>query len=325
MAVFTRQLSLLSPDIIFKKTDSVLRGHIFTELVVQLKEMNLSRVLLVPANPALGRTIINKQYYLNGQPIHLSSFSQDPDFPVTSSYIPDMLRVNDSSVRVISKQETLPDTGIIVGEAQDEKDLEDWALRVKKDVLVAGAACFFEAILTSIGYKAVNDYRPIMPKFLSPVLFICGTAFTQSRETIKKLKDKGGPVSYMPRKMTGSAPLTLSDYQDWSREILFLLQTHGKAVMAIAADKAEGTTANDLREKMAGTVALVLEENPAGEFVMEGGATASAIIRRQGFNRLFPISELMPGVIRMAVEGRDDLYLTLKPGSYHWPQDLWNF
>jgi uncharacterized protein YgbK (DUF1537 family) len=125
--------------------------------------------------------------------------------------------------------------------------------------------------------------------------------------------------------MTGSAPLTLSDYQDWSREILFLLQTHGKAVMAIAADKAEGTTANDLREKMAGTVALVLEENPAGEFVMEGGATASAIIRRQGFNRLFPISELMPGVIRMAVEGRDDLYLTLKPGSYHWPQDLWNF
>lgn len=325
MAIITRQLLLLSPHMIFKKIDSVLRGHILAEINVQLKEMHLYRALIVPENPQLGRSILNKIYYVNGDPIHVSSFSKDPDFPVSSSYISDMLRSNDAIVQVIAKGKLLPEKGIIVGEAENKKDLKTWALQADKNTLLAGASGFFEALLKVLGYRAVDNKKMVSPKLGTPTLFICGTAFKRSREAIKTLWKEDGPVSYMPGKMTELSSAAESDYQSWSKEILSLLRLHGKAVMAINADTTKDANPNDLREKMAETVSLVVQENQEGELVIEGGATASAIIKKQGFKRLTPLNELMPGVIRMRVDDRSGLFLTLKPGSYHWPIDLWNF
>jgi uncharacterized protein YgbK (DUF1537 family) len=59
--------------------------------------------------------------------------------------------------------------------------------------------------------------------------------------------------------------------------------------------------------------------------LVEGGSTAAAIINRLNFDRFFPIGELGPGVIKMKVDAVDDLFLTLKPGSYDWPAYIWNF
>jgi hypothetical protein len=37
------------------------------------------------------------------------------------------------------------------------------------------------------------------------------------------------------------------------------------------------------------------------------------------------VQELAAGVIRMKVHGTDGLFLTLKPGSYDWPPQIWDF
>ena len=42
---------------LFKKTDSVMRGPIAAELGALMEELDVSRTILVPANPNLGRTI----------------------------------------------------------------------------------------------------------------------------------------------------------------------------------------------------------------------------------------------------------------------------
>src|ERR1700761_4620702 len=81
MTTITRQLRLLQPGWIYKKTDSVLRGHVIAELKAHLQALDFQSALMVPANPALGRTIRDGHYYLNGEPIHESSFSADPEFP----------------------------------------------------------------------------------------------------------------------------------------------------------------------------------------------------------------------------------------------------
>ena len=46
---------------IYKKTDSVLRGNVTPEIEAIVKQLGLSGALLVPANPSLGRTVVNGQ------------------------------------------------------------------------------------------------------------------------------------------------------------------------------------------------------------------------------------------------------------------------
>src|SRR5579872_7468068 len=53
MQSLTRQLRNLRPEWIYKKTDSVLRGHVLAEIKAHMPVLGLEGALLVPANPAL--------------------------------------------------------------------------------------------------------------------------------------------------------------------------------------------------------------------------------------------------------------------------------
>jgi hypothetical protein len=37
------------------------------------------------------------------------------------------------------------------------------------------------------------------------------------------------------------------------------------------------------------------------------------------------VQELSPGVVRMKVKERKGIFITVKPGSYAWPEGTWNF
>jgi uncharacterized protein YgbK (DUF1537 family) len=150
----------LGPEWVYKKTDSVLRGHVVAELRVQMEVLGFRRVLLVPANPILGRTIVNGHYFLNGVPVNESSFATDPDFPVVSSDVQEML--GDASVVVCRLGEELPATGIVVGEVGSVDDLAVWARAVEPGMLLAGASGFFDALLSLRR---------------SPVLYVSGTTY----------------------------------------------------------------------------------------------------------------------------------------------------
>jgi uncharacterized protein YgbK (DUF1537 family) len=150
MADITNQLKELNPEFLFKKVDSVLRGHVLAELRSHLKQLGFEKALLVPANPTLNRIIANGQYYVNGQPIHLSSFANDPDFAISGAEIHTMLRCGQSDIAIKTTDDSLPSTGIIVGECETETDLKKWAEKVDKETLLAGASGFFAAILQSL-------------------------------------------------------------------------------------------------------------------------------------------------------------------------------
>jgi len=171
MLEITRKVRELGPELVYKKTDSVLRGHVVAELKVHMEVLGFNQALLVPANPALGRVIRDGHYFVNGVPVHETAFAMDPEFPVRSSGVQEMLG------------EGFSESGIIVGEAGSVDDLWDWAGRVEPGMLLAGAAGFFSAIL---------DRRRL------PVLYVSGTTFDTSRERLKRLYEDGGPVLYMP-------------------------------------------------------------------------------------------------------------------------------
>lgn len=327
MEMVTRQVKQLNPSILYKKTDSVLRGHVIPEITVQLKALGLEKALLVPANPALGRTIQDGRYYLYGKPVHETSFSADPEFPVTSAGIPDMLRIDNGLVYIKKPGEQLPASGITVGEVRSGEDLKIWAASVDNNTLAAGGAGFFSAILDRLKISGSPVTKALPGKDLSsPRLFICGSTFNKSVEAIQKIKDHDGPVSYIPDAIVSSNGHSAKLYSDWVKETVSYIQTHGRAIVAVnPVTDTIAVNAVDLREKMAQLVSQVLQEVNINELFIEGGSTTAAVLRKLGLHTFVPVKEMASGVIRMSAPEKPGLFITVKPGSYNWPVEIWVF
>lgn len=305
MKKITRQIKALQPEWIFKKVDSVLRGHVVPEIGVQLDVLQWPLALVVPANPALGRTITDGRYFFNGLPVHQSSFAGDPEFPIGSSDIRDMVK---APVAVERVTDALPAAGIVVGEVRDTGDLLAWAGRIGPGMLLAGASGFFTAILDSKG--ASGRFSAVPHAAGGKTLLVSGTTFENSRTAIRRVLESGGPVSYMP---DGSS-------DRWVEEIILLLRDRGKAIVAV--DTGGARSALELRTVTAKVVQQVLQQVKIGELIIEGGSTAYAILQQAGLHTFFPEEELAPGVIRMRAPEAPGLYITVKPGSYHWPESI---
>jgi uncharacterized protein YgbK (DUF1537 family) len=306
MTAITRQLKLLRPEWVYKKTDSVLRGHVTAELKAHLQILDLQSALLIPANPGLGRTIRDGHYYLNGKPVHHSAFSLDPEFPIYSSDIRDMLH---EPVLLRKPEETLPDSGITIGEVETTADLQTWARHMPADTLAAGAAGFFTALLDQRfpSFPTINGHQSLN----TPLLFISGTTFDRSRDSIRRQLQAGGPVRYMPENATDT----------WHDEVAGLLQKQNKAIVAI--DPAQyNRSARELRNSMAEAIDNILKKTTPAEIIIEGGATAYAILQTLGWHTFIPEQELAPGLIRMRVAEAPQIFVTVKPGSYPWPDSI---
>jgi len=324
MSLLCQKLKPLKPSLIFKKVDSVLRGHIIPEIEIQLKELELKQALLVPANPLMGRKIIDASYLINGLPIHETDFSKDPEFPVKSSLVLEMLSPLKKVVSVQKHFQELPVNEIVIGEAENEQDLVFWAAKIKDKMLIAGSAAFFLAILDKKYTYFSKSYREHV--FLGyPLLYICGTKFNASNTLIEGLSLKGQPVSYMPDNLLDSESSYLA-INSWSNEIIELLKANGKAVIAINQKNIlkKDIAAIDIRKNMALAVAEVFKKINVQELIIEGGATASAILNQLNINRLFVVQELTSGVTRSLTTTKD-LAITLKPGSYPWSKKIWKF
>jgi D-threonate/D-erythronate kinase len=309
-------LQRLQPAWLFKKIDSVLRGHVLAEIRVLQKQLNLSKALIVSANPGLGRTVVAGHYLLHGQPLHTSSFAQDPEFPVTSSRVLDMLAAGKGEVQVLPLHAGMPANGIVVGEVNNAAGLAGWCKRTDAQTLVVGAAEFFAAQLESRGLKPVPAKTEVTTPQL-PFLAVWGSSFYKSRAFAQQLKREGFPVMYLPPCDSGDGT-----FYRWVEEIIEKLGSAGRAGIAIDPNTMYKLDALAMRTMMADAVALVAERVVIREFLVEGGATAAAVINKLGIETLHPCVAPALGVTKMRVQGTPDTYFTFKPGSYDWPAGM---
>ena len=315
MESLTAKARALQPSLFYKKIDSVLRGHVLAETEAQMEVLRLNKALIVPANPALGRTISGGHYHVNGQHIHHTGFFADPEFPVRSSAVKDMLR--SESVKVISKHDFL-ERGISVGEAESVEDVEAWARCVNKSIFLAGSGSFFAALLAN---EQSGLYKKAAVNLSLPLLLISGTTYEKSRERRKAFRHL---VSYMPSTLLRKSDANTNEVEKWAADTIAILIKHGKAIIAIGENENGEANAEQLREKLSDAVNLVLQKNGVRELLIEGGSTAFAVLQKAGFSSFMPTEELRQGVVRMQVEGQPHLHLTIKPGSYDWPEE-WSF
>ena len=324
--IVMEQVMALQPTFIFKKIDSVLRGHVLAELRVMQKITGQKQAFIVAGNPTLGRTIRDGFYYVHDVPIHKTGFAKDPEFPVENYNIADMLRAGGIRISVLPVGWPLPMGGTTVGNVQTTADFTAWAkaLWPHPEILLAGTSLFFAAVLAQRGLKE----KAALQKSYSvqqPALFVSGTAFGERVAAVRQLAKEGGPVCYAPKTLFENRLPSKKGLLQWA-ELTAVAIKKGKAVLAFdGATVPNSIGAVALRKMKAQVVQILLERTTVKELIIEGGSTAAAIFKALHIHRLQPIQELMPGVVRMKVAGDVNLFVTMKPGSYPWPPGVWNF
>ena len=79
-----------------------------------------------------------------------------------------------------------------------------------------------------------------------------------------------------------------------------------------------------IRAAFAELVRCAVDANTVRHLMIEGGATASSILNVLGWHRLAVAREWVPGVVTLRPATNDQVAVTMKPGSYVWPEELWS-
>lgn len=320
----TRQVMALKPRLLYKKIDSVLRGHVLDEVSSHLEASGLKRALIIPGNPEHGKRVVNGTYYYKNIPVHLSNYSVDPDFPATSSNVRTMLRAGEN-LPLFKPNEKIPDAGIIVGEAAGVRDLEYWVEQADNNTIIAGASGLFNTLLKYLIPEKDTAATPTFAQESTSRLFVFGSTFHQGNYPIEDTLINNVPVIYLPAKLIGNDNLQQDLYESFTNSVVQSLKKHHNTIIAIHPDITKGIYIDpvQLTRKMGAIVNHINQQVPLHELLIEGGATAWAILTQLNISKLYPIRQLSPGVIRMGIAGNNQLCVTLKPGSYEWPAPVW--
>jgi len=307
---------------VFKKVDSVLRGHVIAEMTALMVGLGRTRGLLLPANPGLGRTVVGGRYFVGGVPLNETEFAQDPAHPVQSVDVLDIL--GPSRVFPVSSADCstgLPERGIVAGDALASCDVDTWAVALDASVLPAGAAEFFAGCLNVWGYGPdVSSGAVFVPDPTASSLFVSGSSSAASHEFCMTCEFHGIPVMRMPLRLFDGLDCAVSLLAEWSVSVLDAFDRSRVVVLAIERPVSSAPdTANRLACHLTTAAARVLADRPIQQVFVEGGSTAAALVQRLGWDRLRAVAELAPGTISLrALDGCAPV-LTMKPGSYEWP------
>lgn len=301
-----RQLKSLYPSKnlrFFKKTDSALRGHIVSELQTMMTELVLSKALLLAQNPSKGRVITDSKYLINGVPLNETAFKNDPEFPALTSVVGELL----DGTRSLSLDAPLQE-GINVADAASQDDIIKQLNKADNETLLAGAADFFTAFIQQFATGKKARITHVGNKAAKRLLL---QGSTQSSTFGKNIKEMPMPDDVFH----GSSP------QEWIEKLKDCFEKESSMAIRIPQAPTGGKAyAIRLRETMAEAAAQILESQTMHiHLLIEGGATAFAVLKRMGWHSFSIVREDAPGVVTLSYH---NLLITLKPGSYPWPSDI---
>jgi uncharacterized protein YgbK (DUF1537 family) len=325
-AAAAKMLRSAGASLIYKKVDSVLRGQVTPEVEAVMNQLRLHRALLLPANPALGRTIHDGQYFVQGKPIHKTEFARDPEYPRRSSQVVRLLAAPENFLlRVVNGDRALADGTIVIGEASTSADVLSWAEYCDPTLLPAGGSEFFNALLAArppapAPAEAV-DGRGAEPA-AGPEFFISGTSTHEARQFVQAEKRRKTPTFSLPQELAWGAEFTEAAVGAVAQRVVAGFQENARVILAVGLPAVRDVAcARQLSTNVVRVAEQVMRQVPVTRVFAEGGATAAELVRRMGWARLSVLRELAPGVATLAVDDGASLWLTIKPGTYAWPAE----
>lgn len=299
--------------IIYKKTDSVLRGNIGSELQAMADAVGgKAPIYFLPGYPRNGRTTVNGIHYYKGMPIAESIFGQDPLEPVICSDVRQVLAAQTGmESRLVRKGDILPDGWedpcIYICDSQEDADIQDICRRLPPaapdtPLLLAGCAGFAEYVakdlLLDVTHSMVEQPLPAPAR----LLIVSGSLNAVTIEQLRYSKDRG-IVSFVMREDIELAPgyVESPDFHRLAEQIQKTLDKKQVVILETAGVHPGDETIPkgkfiDVSESIAILVERILDQKENYAMAVFGGDTLQAII-----NRLFPSGIVPHGEIEVGV------------------------
>ena len=160
------------PWLVYKKTDSTLRGNIAAEFRALLEVLPERRLIYAPAYPEMGRTVRGGRLFVHGIEVHQSAFANDPLNPVRTADIAEILNGITAIVR----------DGEV---AEDVMATAREILACGRTPLAAGPASLAGALAALLG----NSDPPPLPR-LPRCLVVNGSLHPTSAEQIAFARER---------------------------------------------------------------------------------------------------------------------------------------
>ena len=289
-------------QILFKKFDSTLRGHIGVEIAAALQtwrsaaHRNSATVVAAPAFPATGRTTIGGQQWLDGVRL-------EPDLPCTleaaglrtgciglemvrSGQLPALLQTNAAGyAALVCDAETDADLRLIAESAASLRDGAVWA----------GCAGLARCLPAALDLPRRGSRPVVTPSRKGPVLVVVGSLAGLSRKQAAVLSKRSDIAVVTLRPQGLLAGPGTQEWRGGQSRIVGALSA-GRDVLTVLG--AEVRLDDDMAPRLANALACLLGPcwQVIGGLVLTGGETARAVLGEAGVRVLVPVHELEPGV-----------------------------
>lgn len=305
-------------DFIYKKVDSVLRGPITSEINAILFKTDLNHAVLVSANPSKERIIKNGIYYINGITIDQTEFQYDPEYPRKSPFVKDL--ISNTIDKEVSSHSNEEDNfvNLEIPDAYSADSLKEIvSAKLTKYSLAAGGADFFTAIMM-YKFKLKESIKASYTPGSGRRHFIIGTRSLNGIRTMDALQAQGYTCFYLPEKSLENEIV----YKRFKDRIIATLNKGHSLIIARPENELRGSLAlSRIIQLLSETAGTLIKESISGdEIFIEGGETASTIIRNRNTN--LRIREVLgAGVVKLELNN-SGIFLIVKPGSYLWPKQF---
>ena len=318
--------------VLFKKLDSLLRGHIGPELAAMRCSRTPAVIVMAPALPAQGRTTIDGCQWLNGQRLANAEAPRLLESAGLTSAGIDLALVRSGSRQLAAKMAELAGQyDALVCDAETEGDLRAVAAAIAallragwdRSIIWAGSSGLARHIPEAMGI-AGDSGTVEEPQFRGPILLVVGSRAPLAHEQASQAGQCGGMTTVLLTPETLREGCGLAESMGQSSALGKALAS-GEDVMAMidsSDETVDGETAEDPR-LCAALASLVLPHmNKVGALIVTGGETARAVLVMSDITGLRLLREIEPGVPLAVSAGARQIPVITKSGSFGDPRTL---
>jgi uncharacterized protein YgbK (DUF1537 family) len=329
-------------DRLLVKVDSTMRGSVAAQLAGAVQAWSEQHagafVVLCPAYPAMGRTVVNGEVRIDGDLLEVGAPGQDPVTPVQSSVLSDLVpgsvhvaRAVDSTdelVRDIQRRAT--ESPIVTVDAVTEHDLHVLAeavVRIGPLAVPAGSAGLAQAL--AVRWRGDGDLspdtHPPIPTRRGPTVVLVTSLNHTARAQLQVLTQE------MCTELDVIEP-EIGDLADedrfaaWRSEQLERVVQGHEVVLVRAPEQRSSSmsAAAHIAHRLADVVADLHEKHDVSAVVVTGGDGARALVKRWCCTGIAVHDALREGMPHGVLVGGevDGLPIVTKAGGFGSPDSL---
>lgn len=301
------------PQVLFKKLDSLLRGHIGPELAAMRCSRTPAVIVMASALPLQGRTTIDGCVWLKGHPLPTAHAPRLLESAGLTSAQLNLAQIRGGSVQLASKMAVFAGHfDVLICDAETEDDLQAIAGAIVAlphagwdgSIIWAGSSGLARHIPQAMGIaRAAGPVEE--PHFRGPILMAVGSRAALAHEQACDAARSDGVTTLL---------LTPNTLREGCGSAIGNALDSGNDVIAVIESRDETAEDPQLCSTLASLITPHMDK--VGALIVTGGETARAVLTASGITSLRLLREVEPGVPLAVSIGSRHIPVITKSGSF---------